>query len=75
MSKKEQIVRLLQQISGQHDALGKAYQDMLTWCDAGGDIDERKLESIAELYWQLRSDMTRMSEPSAEAGGISLDFV
>lgn len=75
MSKKEQIVRLLQQISGQHDALGKAYHDMMAWCDAGGNIDERKLESIAEMYWQLRSDMTRMSSASPESGDISLDFV
>lgn len=76
MPQEEQTKRILQQISGQHEALQAAYKKILCIHDAGTVFCPDKLKEIADLYWDLRARLERLPDAASNNGGsIELDFV
>jgi len=66
----EKVSRLIQQIEIQHDALCTDYKHMRDLLAGMGGSEETKLEKIAYMYWQLRSQMSDI----ANAPHIEIDF-
>jgi hypothetical protein len=73
----EQLVRLLQQVSGLHQTLDASFQRFKSAQENGTAFDMHKLEQAADLYWQLRSLIDALAAEDKSAGGKSfdLDFV
>lgn len=67
---KEKLSRLIEQIEVQHHALCLDYRQLRNLLDGVGGDEEGKLEKIADMYWQLRSQMSDI----AHAKPADIDF-
>lgn len=56
----EKISRLMQQIESQHQALCTDYFQLTDNIESLGNSGEERLERIAHMYWQLRSQMSSL---------------
>lgn len=58
----EKISRLMQQIESQHQALCSDYFNLTDNFESLDNSGEERLERIAHMYWQLRSQMSSLVE-------------
>lgn len=62
----EKVSRLMQQIDNQHRALCTDYMQLKDLVTDG----EEKLEHIAHMYWQLRSQISSLTDTAK----VEIDF-
>ena len=66
----EKISRLMQQIESQHQALCSDYFNLTDNFESLDNSGEERLERIAHMYWQLRSQMSSL----VDTNKIEIEF-